>query len=75
MRTQPAVDTGGLRRQFFTDVLHHFSHKDMKAMFVGPQERLRPNYSSQVEPFMKILGTIIVHSLLQEGPGFPYFSP
>ena len=62
MRTQPAVDTGGIRRQFFTDVLHHFAHKDTKAMFVGPQERLRPDYSSQVEPFMKILGTIIVHS-------------
>ena len=75
MRTQPAVDTGGIRRQFFTDVLHHFAHKDTKAMFVGPQERLRPDYSSQVEPFMKILGTIIVHSLLQEGPGFPYLSP
>ena len=75
MRTQPAVDTGGIRQQFFTDVLQHFTHKNTKAMFVGSQERLRPDYSSQVEPFMKILGTIIVHSLLQEGPGFPYLSP
>ena len=43
-------------------------------MFVGPQERLCPDYSSQLEPFMKILRTNIVHSLLQEGPGFPYLS-
>jgi len=42
-------------------------------MFVGPQEQLHPDNSSQVEPFMKILGTIIIHSLLQENLGFPCF--
>ena len=72
---QPAVDTGGVTRKFFTDVLHKFAcHGDFQ-MFVGPKERLRPAYSPQVLPIMKILGTIIAHSLLHEGPGFPHFAP
>ena len=44
-------------------------------MFQGNKHRLRPHYSPQLLPLFKILGTIIVHSLLQEGPGFPYLAP
>ena len=33
-------------------------------LFVGPQDRLRPVYSPQVLPLMKILGTLIGHSQL-----------
>ena len=28
MRTQPAIDIGGIRRQYFSDVLHHLACKD-----------------------------------------------
>ena len=44
-------------------------------MFHGNKHRLCPHYSPQLLPLFKILGTIIVHSLLQGGPGFPYLSP
>ena len=70
---QPGIDTGGIRQQFFTDVLQglilcHY-------IFVGPLKRLRPDNSPQVLTLIKILGTIIAHSLLQEGPGFPFHAP
>ena len=44
-------------------------------MFVGPPKRFRLDYSPQVLPVAKILGRIIAHSLLQEGPGFRYLAP
>ena len=72
---QPAVDTGGVTRQFFTDVLAKFVRQDSFQLFMGHSERLRPAYSPQVLPLMKILGTIIGHSLIHEGPGFPFLAP
>ena len=74
-RYQPAIDTGGVTRQFFTDILCKFACRGVFQMFVGSAERLRPAYSPQVLPLMKIFGTVIGHSLLHEGPGFPYFAP
>ena len=72
---QPAIDTGGVTRQFFTDVLRRIAHQGALQLFVGGSERLRLAYSPQVLPVMKILGTLIGHSLLHEGPGFPYLAP
>jgi len=72
---QPAVDTGGIRRQFFTDLLDYFSDKDTHSIFIGDRHRLRPHHSPQLLPLIKILGIIIAHSLVQGGPGFPYFAP
>ena len=72
---QPAVDTGGVRRQFFTDVLDKFAFDDPYSMFVGEKLCLRPANSPQLLPLFKLLGTIIVHSLVQEGPGFPFLAP
>ena len=75
LKGQPAVDTGGVTRQFFNDVLRSFVRQDSLQLFVGHPERLRPAYSPQVLPLMKILGLIIGHSLIHEGPGFPFFAP
>ena len=73
---QPAIDTGGVTRQFFTDVLRRkIAHQGALQLFVGASKRLRLAYSPQVLPVMKILGTLIGHSLLHEGPGFPYLAP
>ena len=75
MKSQPAIDTGGVRRHFFSQILHKFAHEDPVSMFVGPPKRFRLDYSPLVLPVAKILGRIIAHSLLQEGPGFPYLAP
>ena len=72
---QPGIDTGGIKRQFFTDVLDKIAFKDPYSMFTGNKYRLCPAYSPQLLPLFKILGTLIVHSLIQEGPGFPYLAP
>ena len=72
---QPAVDTGGVTRQFFTDVLSSFARQDSFQLFMGHSSRLRPAYSPQILPLMKILGTIIGHSLILEGPGFTFLAP
>ena len=72
-KRQPAIDIGGVTRQFVTDVLHKFACCGDFQMFVGPKEQLRPAYSPHILP-LKILGTVIAHSLLHEGPGFPYFA-
>ena len=39
---QPALDTGGIRRQFFTDILDQFASRDPHSMFQGNKHRLRP---------------------------------
>ena len=72
---QPAVDTGGIKRQFFHDVFENFAIKDPYSMFAGEKYHLRPHYSPGLLPLFKLLGTVIAHSLTQDGPGFPYFSP
>ena len=74
-RDQPAMDTGGVTRKFFSDLLFHLAHQDTLQLFVGQPERLHPAYSPQVLPLMKILGNIVGHSLLHEGPGFPFLAP
>ena len=70
------LDAGGLSRQFYSDVMMHI--KDKMNAFEGPVvTSLIPAYSSQVlaSGILKILGRIIVHSLLQGGPGFPFLAP
>jgi hypothetical protein len=69
---QPAVDTGGVTRQFFTNLLNIISD-----MFFEDSTYKSPIYNADVvaSGMMIYIGTIIVHSILQGGPGFPVFSP
>ena len=69
---QPAVDTGGVTRQFFTKLLSIISE-----MFFEGCVYKSPIYNADVvaSGMMKYIGTIIVHSILQGGPAFPVFSP
>ena len=69
---QPAVDTGGVTRQFFTNLLNIISD-----MFFEGNTYKSPIYNADVvaSGMMKYIGTIIVHSVLQGGPGFTVFSP
>lgn len=68
---QPASDTGGVSRHFFTDLLHRLSES-----YVSGESRKVPLYNTDISisGLMKIIGTIIVHSVLHGGPGFPFFS-
>lgn len=69
---QSAADTGGVVRQFYTQLLSAVS----KQFFQGLDYRT-PIYSSDVVAagVMKLVGVMIVHSILQGGPGLPIFSP
>ena len=74
---QPAVDTGGVLREFYCDVFKEFVNNPSVQLFQGPQDRLQFNYNQIALTcgMPKMLGTIIAHSLCQNGPGFPYLSP
>ena len=68
---QPAADTGGVMKQFFTDLLSKLAEH-----FFSGTERKVPLYNTDilVSGLLKMTGKIIVHSILQGGPGFPVFS-
>ena len=69
---QPAADTGGVTRHFFTQLLHQVSVE----FFHGHDYKI-PIYNSRVvaSGMMTLVGKIMVHSILQEGPGLTMFSP
>ena len=68
----PAVDLGGLRRQFFSQFL-----RDMPRMLNLIEENgsnffLTCNADALVAGHYARLGQVVVHSVLQQGPGFPH---
>ena len=69
---QPAVDTGGVARHFFSQLLQVISQ-----MFFQGTNYKSPVYNADIvaSGMMKYIGTIVVHSILQGGPSFPVFSP
>ncbi len=74
---QPAIDTGGVRRQVYTTVYDDFAFNKTVQLFEGPENSLRPIVSAEVKSFglLKIIGSMIAHSICQDGIGFPYMSP
>ena len=69
---QPArADSGGALRQFSTDRFTKLAN----TYFAGEEKKV-PVYNSDILlcGIMKIIGIIIVHSLLQGRPGFPFLS-
>ena len=71
-RGQPAVDTGGVTRHFFSQLLQVLSEMFFHGSCYGS-----PIYSADIvaSGLMKYIGTVIVHSILHGGPGFPVLSP
>ena len=69
---QPAVDTGGVTREFYTKLFQVIC----KMFFQGGKYK-SPVYSADIvaSGLMRYFGTMIVHSVLQGGPGFPVLSP
>ena len=76
-RMQPAIDTGGVLREFYSDLFRAFVLDSELKLFEGPPERIQFYYNHQALTcgLPKMLGTMIAHSLCQGGPGFPYLSP
>ena len=73
---QPAIDTGGVRCQVYTSVLQQFSENQPIKLFDGPLNSLWPYYSAatRCSGMFKVLGSIVGHSVFQDGIGFPYLS-
>lgn len=78
VRGQPAIDTGGVLRQVFSEVFLSLSqNKGIKNIFIGDECRKVPVFSNElvVNGFFEILGKMVAHSLVQGGPGFPFLAP
>lgn len=78
LKGQPAIDTGGVLRQVFSNVFYALANNEgIKNIFVGSEGRRLPVFSNElvVNGFFETLGKMIAHSLVQGGPGFPYLSP
>ena len=77
-KDQVALDTGGVLRQFYSDVFVALSQNgDHLKLFEGEAKRRLPLFRSEhvVSGIFEILGKMIAHSLVQGGPGFPYLAP
>ena len=74
---QPAIDTGGVKRQFFTDMFEKFVTSPELKVFEGPPTQLLFSYNQQAlsSGITKLLGKIVGHSILQGCGGFPYLAP
>lgn len=75
IRGQPAVDTGGIRRQFFSVVFRKLA-LGSTGIFDGPPNRLRPAYKTSMltSGTLSTIGTMIAHSFLLDGQGFPFLA-
>ena len=74
---QPAIDAGGVRRQFFAVVFAELAQTESdSSLFDGPPIKLRPVFKASMlsSGVLSTVGTIIAHSLLLDGQGFPYLS-
>ena len=73
---KPSIDTGGVRKQVYTTVYGQFCSNWFIHVFDGPDNRLRPACTARVRSsgLLKIVGSIVAHSICQDGIGFPYFS-
>ena len=78
VKGQPAVDTGGVLRQVFSEVFLVLANNEgIQHIFTEEAYRKVPVFGNElaVNGFFEVLGKMIAHSLVQGGPGFPYMSP
>ena len=77
IRGQPAIDAGGVRRQFFAVVFSQLARTDLGfSVFEGFPSRLRPVFKASIlsSGMLVTVGTMIAHSLILDGQGFPFLS-
>ena len=71
-----AIDTGGVCRQVYSTVLNDFHHNKYIKLFTGPSHSISPVYTAEARStgLFKVLGTMVGHSVCQDGIGFPFSS-
>ena len=77
IRGQPGIDTGGVRRQFFSGVLTKLAQSSPPfCFFDGDPNRLRPAFKATTlsSGMMTTIGTMIAHSIVLDGQGFPFLA-
>ena len=78
-RGQSAIDTGGVLRQFYTDVFDQMidGGEDVPALFEGSDHKKVPihNASTILSGVFELVGKIIVHALVLANVGIYCFSP
>ena len=71
---QPAVDLG-VRRKLFAQVIREIATSSGLRLFDGDAQTgpILPalNHDAIISGHFKLFGKVVVHSLVQEGPGFP----
>lgn len=77
LNNQPALDTGGVRSQLYSSVYGAFARNEHVNLFDGPDCYQRPRCTAEARSsgLFKVLGTMVAHSIAQDGIGFPFFSP
>ena len=76
VKGQPAVDAGGVYRQFIGEVFVSLcNNKGIKHIFIGEPYRKSPGfrYELVLNGFFEVLGKMISHSLVQGALVFPTY--
>ena len=78
IRGQPGIDTGGVRRQFFSVVFSKLAQPSSSSFtfFEGSTNRLRPAFKASTlsSGMLTTIGTMVAHSILLDGQGFPFIA-
>ena len=71
-RGQPAIDSGGVLRHFYSDLFEGLVHGKLLLLFKGEEAHKVPSYQPQavMSGMFEMVGKMIAHSLVQGGPGF-----
>ena len=72
-RGQPAIDSGGVLRHFYSDLFEGLVQGKLLLLFEGEEAHKVPSYQPQavMTGMFEMVGKMIAHSLVQGGPGFP----
>ena len=74
-----ALDLGGPRRQFFNIVSEGLAKNEVLRLFQGDLDKghllSTINHDAIICGHFKLAGRMILHSILNEGPAFPFFPP
>ena len=75
IESQPAVDTGGVRRQLYNDALSRIANNE--DLFETTDNGIRPIFrqSTLSSGIFTTVGELIGHSIIMDQQGFPYLSP
>lgn len=75
INNMPAIDMGGVRRQVYSTVFNDFHHNKYIKLFTGLSHSVSPVCTAEARStgLFKVLGTMVGHSVCQDGIGFPFF--